>query len=142
MVLFAQVFRSVARIYTHNCAGSLSNHLLLPPILCLTSQHQIGTGGLLPDRYASVESCSLFTVCVCGQELEGVSEANRQSLATLDSAMFVLCLDDEEVANESTATHSLLHNYGANRSAAPSACNVAVTSVYPLSADGLTSHSI
>lgn len=49
------------------------------------------------------------------QELEGVNEANRQALATLDSAMFVLCLDDAEVTNEIEATHTLLHNYGANR---------------------------
>lgn len=44
-----------------------------------------------------------------------MSEANRQALATLDSAMFVLCLDDAEVTNEVEATHTLLHNYGANR---------------------------
>ena len=49
------------------------------------------------------------------QELEAVSEANRQALATLDSALFVLSLDDAEIDNETDATHSLLHNYGANR---------------------------
>ena len=58
--------------------------------------------------------CVCVCVCVC-QELEGVNEANRQALATLDSAMFVLCLDDAEVTNEIEATHTLLHNYGANR---------------------------
>ena len=44
-----------------------------------------------------------------------MSEANRQALATLDSALFVLSLDDAEVDNETDATHTLLHNYGANR---------------------------
>ena len=47
--------------------------------------------------------------------MEAASEANRQALTTLDSALFVLCLDDAEVDNETDATHTLLHNYGANR---------------------------
>ena len=49
------------------------------------------------------------------QELADVSEANRQALLTLDSALFVLCLDDAELTNETDTTHCMLHNYGANR---------------------------
>ena len=49
------------------------------------------------------------------QELAGMSEANRQALLTLDSALFVLCLDDAELTNETDTTHCMLHNYGANR---------------------------
>ena len=56
------------------------------------------------------------------QELVGVSEVNRQALATLDSALFVLSLDDAEVENETDATHTLLHNYGANRYTIPTEC--------------------
>ena len=49
------------------------------------------------------------------QELESVSEGNRESLEVLDSALFVLCLDDKELTNETEVTHTFLHNYGANR---------------------------
>lgn len=49
------------------------------------------------------------------EELESVSEGNRESLEVLDSALFVLCLDDKELTNETEVTHTFLHNYGANR---------------------------
>ena len=63
----------------------------------------------------------MFAVCVIqlSQELEGESEKNRESLAKLDSALFVLSLDDSEVADEVGATHTLLHNHGNNRYATP-----------------------
>ena len=58
----------------------------------------------------------LTQLLVVMQELEGVSETNRQALWQVDSALMVLCLDDEDITEPEDATHTLLHNYGRNRS--------------------------
>lgn len=63
---------------------------------------------------------------------------NRDALATLDSALFVLSLDDAEVLDEVQATHTLLHNYGANRYLTSSP--VASPPASHQSTGGLTSH--
>ena len=47
--------------------------------------------------------------------MERESEKNREALTILDSALFVLSLDDSEVTDEVQATHTLLHNHGVNR---------------------------
>ena len=43
------------------------------------------------------------------------NEENRNALEKIDSALFVLCLDDNQPTTAEDATHTLLHNYGANR---------------------------
>ena len=72
--------------------------------------------------------------------MESESKANREALARLDSAMFVLSLDDEEVNDEVQVTHKMLHNYGANRFLFFNLRHLVTITL--LFADGLTSHSI
>ena len=42
-------------------------------------------------------------------------EQNRQALAKIDSALFVLCLDDHEPTTAQDVSHTFLHNHGSNR---------------------------
>ena len=46
---------------------------------------------------------------------EEVQVLNSDQLAAVDSAMFVLCLDDSEPTAADSLFHTMLHNYGANR---------------------------
>lgn len=48
------------------------------------------------------------------EELSSLSDS-AQSLSIIDSAMFVLCLDDHEPTTIPNFTATMLHNYGANR---------------------------
>lgn len=43
------------------------------------------------------------------------NEENKAALEQIDSALFVLCLDDQRPQTPEEASHQLLHNYGANR---------------------------
>ena len=43
-------------------------------------------------------------------------QTNRASLQAIDSAMFVLCLDDSEPETPEELSHIMLHNHGHNRS--------------------------
>lgn len=40
---------------------------------------------------------------------------NASALGRIDSALFVMCLDDDETTVQEQVSHSLLHNWGANR---------------------------
>ena len=40
---------------------------------------------------------------------------NGEELLAIDSALFVLCLDDSQHTAGDTFSHSMLHNFGANR---------------------------
>lgn len=44
-----------------------------------------------------------------------VEEHNRSAVEKIDSALFVLCLDDHEPTTPLDVSHTFLHNYGANR---------------------------
>lgn len=46
---------------------------------------------------------------------EEVDLHNKEELSAIDSALFVLCLDDLEPTSPDTLSHCMLHNYGANR---------------------------
>ena len=48
---------------------------------------------------------------------EEIALHNQDQLTAIDSALFVLCLDDSEPTAVDTLSHTMLHNYGANRSA-------------------------
>lgn len=43
------------------------------------------------------------------------SEQNSHSLDAIDSSMFVLSLDDKDVTDPTSGTHTFLHNYGVDR---------------------------
>ena len=64
------------------------------PLGCLT--------GLDRDRWARLR-------VMLGHE-------NLDQLEAIDSALFVLCLDDVAPTSPETLTHQMLHNYGRNRS--------------------------
>ena len=77
--------------------GILSDHT--PP-----PTHQVGyLTGINRDKWAELRD-DLIT-----------SETNRDSLRRIDSALFVLCLDDSEPDNPTDLSHRMLHNHGANR---------------------------
>ena len=42
-------------------------------------------------------------------------EQNHRAVEKIDSALFVLCLDDHEPTTPLDVSHTFLHNYGANR---------------------------
>jgi len=44
-----------------------------------------------------------------------MEEHNRSAVEKIDSALFVLCLDDHEPTTPLDVSHTFLHNYGANR---------------------------
>ena len=44
-----------------------------------------------------------------------LEQDNRELLETIDSALFVVCLDDTEPTSPETLTYQMLHNYGRNR---------------------------
>lgn len=46
---------------------------------------------------------------------EEVCLHNSEQLNAIDSALFVLCLDDSEPTDAESLSHAMLHNYGANR---------------------------
>ncbi len=46
---------------------------------------------------------------------EEVNQHNCEQLEAIDSALFVLCLDDSEYTEADTLSYAMLHNYGANR---------------------------
>ena len=41
--------------------------------------------------------------------------SNADALSRIDSALFVVCLDDSDVTAQEQISHNLLHNWGANR---------------------------
>ncbi len=70
-----------------------------PPV-----QHQVGyLTGINRDKWAGLRE-----ELVC-------SERNRETLRCIDSAMFVLCLDDSDPETPSDLSHTMLHNHGNNR---------------------------
>lgn len=46
---------------------------------------------------------------------EEVKQRNSDQLQAIDGALFVLCLDDHEPTTSESLSHTMLHNYGANR---------------------------
>lgn len=43
------------------------------------------------------------------------SEMNKKSIQCIDSALCMVCLDDHEPVTAVELSHTMLHNYGANR---------------------------
>ena len=65
------------------------------PVACLTSEER--------DTWASLR-----------QALEA-NQANRKTLKIIDSAVFIMCLDEKEPQNAVEATRVFLHGDGINR---------------------------
>lgn len=68
------------------------------------AQHQVGyLTGINRDSWARLR-----------EEL-AASEGNRATLRAIDSALFVLCLDETDPKTPSDLSHDMLHNHGNNR---------------------------
>lgn len=93
------------------------NSPLGQPVPCQTIFHQLQ--GILADKTPPLpHSLGYLTALNRDKWAELRKEVelhNSDELSAIDSALFVLCLDDSEPTAPDTFSYIMLHNYGANR---------------------------
>ena len=87
------------------------------PVPCQTLYSQLG--GILADDALPPPHPIGYLTGLNRDEWAGLRQEvgvqNGDQLAAIDSALLVLCLDDGEPTAADTLSHTMLHNYGANR---------------------------